>query len=345
MIDLIEDHFSPTWGHTHMLTVGGIAGTDIFQIAMDACMKYHPFYKILVVDGCQDYIGLLRKPIRNYIYYMELFRSIRVPSIEQQMRPLHKFPMELKPGYQTSLVESMIEGYDAMIINNAHLIPNVYLNTLEQYFHGYILSIIDPLDFNGTDFNPAHTLHDTLRKQSPMVAMARSMFDIDTRAVDRKIRGDIKRAKMGKRSIGKLDSNQYVTNSQFILDTIQDKQLHTQFRRNQKFIVASEELHVMSDQNGTPVVVGPGAMLSIMTASKPLMKLRIHSSTKQVYASLSYRYTEKALYVKPANIIMLDEACHHRFQSVVVVLGDEPMTNRLWYSLMKIANTITIVDF
>lgn len=345
MIDLIEDHFSPTWGHTHMMTVGGIAGTDIFQIAMDACMKYHPFCKILVVDGCQDYIGLLRKPVRNYIYYMDLFRSIRIPSIEQQLRPMHKFPMELKSGYQLSLVTSLIEGYDAMIINNAHLIPGVCLNALEQFFNGYILSIIDPLDFNGTDFNPIHTLYDSLRKQSPMIAMARSMFGIDTRAVDRKVRGELKKAKMGKRSIGKIDTNQYVTNSQMILNAIQEKQYHTPFRRNQKFIVASEELCMMNDQNGTPVVVGPGTMLSIMTVSKPLMKLRIHSSTKQVYTSLSYRYTEKALYVKPANIIMLDEACHHRFQSVIVVLGDEPMTNRLWYSLMKIANTITIVDF
>ena len=36
MIDLIEDHFSPTWGRNHVLTVGGIAGTKIFKIAIDA---------------------------------------------------------------------------------------------------------------------------------------------------------------------------------------------------------------------------------------------------------------------------------------------------------------------
>jgi hypothetical protein len=345
MIDLIEDHFSPTWGRNHVLTVGGIAGTKIFKIAIDACMKYHPFEKILVVDGCQDYIGLLRKPVPNYIHYMDLFRSVRIPAIEEQLRPMHTFPMELKSGYQMELADMLMRGYDALIINNAHLIPSTCRTALAKYFPGYVLEIIDPLDFNGTDFHEVPTLHDTLAKQSPLIAMARSMYGVDTRAIDRKVRGDFKKVKMTKRGIGKIDANQYVTNSYDVLNQIQSKQLSSQFRRNQKFVVASEELRMMNDQDNLPVVVGPGTMLSITTASKPLMKLRIHSSTRQVYSTLSYTYTEKALYVKPANIIMADDACHHRFNSIVIVLGEEPMTNRLWYSLLKIANTITIVDF
>jgi len=345
MIDLIEDHFSPTWGRNHVLTVGGIAGTDIFKIGLGACMKYHDFAKILVVDGCQDYIGLLRKPVTNYIYYMDLFRSVRIPAIEQQLRPMHKFPMELKSGYQMALVDAIMCGYDALIINNAHLIPSTCRKAMADMFPGYILEIIDPLDFNGSDFHAVHTLYDSLSKQSPLIAMARSLFGVESRAIDRKVRGDFKKVKMTKRSIGKIDANQYVTNSYDVLNQIQNKQYNSQFRRNQKFIVASEEIRMMNDQNGKPVIVGPGTMFSISTASKPLMKLRIHSSTRQVYSTLSYQYTEQSLYVKPANILMADDACHHRFNSVVIVLGEEPMTNRLWYSLFKIANTITIVDF
>lgn len=345
MIDLIEDHFSPRWGRDHSLTIGGVAGTSIFRIAIDACMKYHDFNRILVVDGCQDYIGLLRKPMHNYVYYMDLFRSIKIPAIEYQMQPGHRFPMELKSGFQMALVEALVRRYDAIIINNAHLIPDACLTAFDQCFFGPILKIVDPLDFNGTDFHVIPTLYDSLSKQSPMIAMARSMFGIDSRVIDRKVKGDFRKAKMSKRSIGKIDTNQYVTNSYTVLKQIQDKQIKSQFRRNQKFIVASEELRIMTDQNGEPVVVGPGTMLSIMTPSKPLMKLRIHSSARQVYSMMSYRYTERSLYVKPANIIMIDDACRHRFNSIVMVLGDEPMTNRLWYSLLKIANTITVVDF
>lgn len=345
MIDLMEDHFAPLWNRNHVLTVGGVIGTSIFKYAMDACMKYYELNQILVIDGCQDYIGLLKKPMHNYMYYMDLFVSIRIPSIEEQMNPYHKFPMELKSGYRMALVNQKLTMYEAIIIQNAHLIPENCLKSIHENFNGQILQIVDPLDFNGIDFHTIPTLYDSLSKQSPMTALARSMFGIDSRCIDRKIHTEFKKMKMSKRSIGKIDTNQYVTNSQEVLNIIQRKQIQSQFRKNQKFIVGSEEIRLYNDQNGEPVTVGPGTMLTLSSVTKPLIQLRVHSSLKHIYSTLSYKYTEKSLYVKPANIITIDDAVYHRFNSLVVVLSDEPMTNRLWYSLMKIANTITVVDF
>lgn len=345
MIDLLEDHFSPQWGNNQLLVVGGIAGTAIFKHAIHACLKSHDFQHILVVDGCQDYIGLLRKPVYNYIYYMDMFMSETIQSIEEQMRPFHKFPMEMIGGYRYHIRENLIYQYEAMIINNAHLIPNEFLSAIHKYFPGIILEIVDPLDLNGIDFHNIPTLYDSLSKQSPLIAMARSMFGIESRVIDRKIKGDFKHVKMSRRGIGKLDVNQYVTNSPSILKQIQYKQIQSQFRRNQKFIVDSDEIRIVSDQNNCLTTIGPKTMLSIMTVSRPLMKLRIHSSSREVYSTLSYTNTRKSLYVKPANILSIDDAIHHRFHSLIVVLGEEPMTNRVWYSLLKIANTITIVDY
>lgn len=345
MIDLLENHFSPKWGSEQVMVVGGIAGTAIFKHAIHACMKSYDFQHILVVDGCQDYIGLLRKPVHNYIYYMDMFMSEPIPSLEEKMRPFHKFPMEMLGGYRYHIQENLIYQYKAMIINNAHLIPDEFLSAIHKYFPGVILEIVDPLDLNGIDFHNIPTLYDSLTKQSPLIAMARSMFGIESRAIDRKVRGDFKQVKMSRRSIGKLDANQYVTNSPMILKQIQDKQIQSQFRRNQKFIVDSDEIRIVSDQNNCLATIGPKTMLSIMTVSKPLMKLRIHSSAREFYSTLSYRNTQKSMYVKPANILSIDDAIFHRFQSLVVVLGEEPMTNRVWYSLLKIANTITIVNY
>ena len=345
MIDLIEDHFSPRWGSNQVLTVGGIAGTAIFKHAIHACLKYHDFTRILVVDGCQDYIGLLRKPILNYVYYIDLFKSIPIPALEVQMQPFHRFPMEMISGYQYQLNESFISHYDAMIINNAHLIPDSFLKAFELYFQGKILHIVDPLDLNGIDFHGIPTLYDSLSKQTSVIALARSMYGIDTRGIDRKIKCEFKKIKMSKRGIGKLDTNQYVSNSNEILKQIQNKQLQSQFRKSQKFIVASEEIRFVYDQNGNTTAIGPNSMLHILSVTKPLMKLRIHASMKDVYMTLSYQPTQRALYVKPANIMSIDDIVHHRFQSIVVVLGDEPMTNRTWYSLLKIANQINVVEY
>jgi hypothetical protein len=276
MIDLIEDHFSPKWNEQHSMIVGGVVGTSIFKHAIHACMRYYDFNTILIVDGCQDYLGLLRKPLHNYIYYMELFRSITIPSIEVISNPFKHHVIEFEDGYQYTIEESYMSKYQAMIINNAHLIPENLRDAIIKYFHGKILCIVDPLDMFGTEFN-VPTLHDSLTKQTSMIALARSMFDIDTRAIDRKIKCEFKRIKMYKRGIGKLDSNQYVTNSQNILDQISEKQYISQFRRNQKFIVKSKAITMLNDQNGDPITVGPNTMCSISTVSRPLMKLRIHS--------------------------------------------------------------------
>lgn len=344
MIDLLEDHFSPKWGDEHVLTVGGVVGTAIFKHAIHACMRYYNFNTIIVVDGCRDYIGLLRKPLHNYIYYMDLFRSKTIPSIERVTNPFERHVIDFEDGYVPMIEESYMNRYKAMIINNAHLIPENLLNAIQKYFYGKILCIVDPLDLYGTEYN-VPTLYDSLSKQTSMIALARSMYNIDTRAIDRKIKCEFKKVKMYRRSIGKIDSNQYVTNSRTVLSQIREKQYASQFRRNQKFIVKSDAFTMLNDQNGTPVTIGPNTICSISIASKPLMKLRIHSSTREFYSNLTYRKNRNGLYVQPANIITIDDAILHRFQNLVVVLGEEPMTNRCWYSLMKIANTLYVVDY
>ena len=344
MIDLIEDHFSPTWGNQKTMIVGGIVGTAIFKHAIHACMKYYDFNAILTVDGCRDYIGLLRKPMHNYIYYMDLFRTKTIPPIETIGNPFKRHVIEFEEGYVPMIEESYMNKYKAMIIHNAHLIPENMLDAIQKYFSGKILCIVDPLDLYGAEFD-VPTLYDSLSKQTSMVALARSMYDIDTRAIDRKIKCEFKRIKMQKRGIGKIDSNQYITNAPNVLSQIREKQYASQFRRNQKIIVKSKSFTMLNDQNGAPITIGPGMMCSISTVSKPLMKLRIHLSTKEFYANLSYHPNRNSLYVQPANIISLEDATLHRFQSIVIVLGEEPMTNRCWYSLMKIANTISVVDY
>lgn len=345
MIDMIEDHFDVKWNSNKLLTVGGIAGTSLFKYAIQSCMKSTPFDKILVVDGCQDYIGLLRKPVPNYIYYLDLFRSFEIPNLTTLMNPYDRPLIRPIPEYQLVLDESMIVRYDALIVQNAHLIPRELLDAITTNFRGNVLHIVDPNDIYGELYPNIPTLYDALTKQSGLIAFARSMYGIETRSVDRKVRCDFKQVKMNRRGIGKIDDKQYITNSETVLQAIREKQLQTQFRRNQKFLVAHKHVQFMNDQNGVPIVIGPNAMLSIMTASKPLMKLRIHSSTRQVYSSLSYMEGAAGLYVKPANIITLEEAMHHRFTSVVMVLGEEPMTVRQWYSLMKIANIISITKY
>jgi hypothetical protein len=226
------------------------------------------------------------------------------------------------------------------------LIPKSYVDAICNEFGGKVLLIVDPLDLFGEQyFGQIPTLYDSLTKQSTIHAFARSIYGIDSRAIDRKIKCDFKSVKIQRRSIGKIDGNQYVTNSESILQTIRDKQLQSPFRRNQKMITAHSHVIFIMDQDGKPCAIGPHTMFSISTVSRPLMKLRIHSSASNIYAGISYLNEKRGLHVKPANIISLDEAAHHRFQSVVLILGEEPMNTRMWYSLLRNVNTLMVARY
>lgn len=347
MIELIEDHFQNEWGSCKILTVGGVAGTAIFKHAIYACTKFLPFEKVLVIDGCRDYIGLLRNPVYNYLYYMDLFASEMVPNIETIQHPMHHFYVKPKAGYVPVLNDRKFKKFGAMIIMNAHLIPLTYLSIITERFGGKILQIVDPYDVDGVDYwMQVPTLYDSLNKQSALIALARSLFDIETRAVDRKIKCDFKTVKMQRRTIGRIDTNQYITNDESILADVRKKQITNGFRRNQKVIVCDNHITLVKDaEEPKRHSIGPMTMLSISQVSSPLMKLRIHSSAHELYSMINYTDNDSGIFVKPANIITLNEASKHRFNSVVIVLGEEPMTRRMWYSLMKIANTISVVRY
>ena len=47
--------------------VGGMTGSEIFRHAIEAAMVYFKFDEILIVEGCQDYIGLDKKNRHNHI--------------------------------------------------------------------------------------------------------------------------------------------------------------------------------------------------------------------------------------------------------------------------------------
>lgn len=345
MIDLIESHFGNAWGGNKVLTVGGIVGTNIFKHVMHVCLKYHNFHKILVIDGCQDYVGLPVKPIRNYIYYLNLFESIEIPSPEKLSHPFYKFLLEPTPGYQIIILPQLLYNYEAVVINNAHLIPENYLNAITSQFSGRIVCIVDPLDMYGERYADVPVIYDSLTKQSALHALARSLYHLDSRAIDRKVNSDFKKIKMSHRSIGKIDTMQYVTNSNKILEEIQMKQMQSLPRRNQKFIVLNPDIQRYTDQQGLSIPIGNGTMLSIASITRPLMKVRIHSSISTIHAMLSYLNKRTGLHVKPANIISIEDMCRHRFHTTCIVLGEEPMTNRSWYSIMKNSNIVNIVDY
>lgn len=345
MIDRVEDFIDGGWKTDMNMTIGCIAGTSTFKNVLNACLKSVNFDRILIIDGCRDYIGLLRKPIPNYLFYQDLFRSTPLPDMIELMDPMRVRYIYPRQGYQLNLIQRIFSGFNVMIINNAQLIPNEYMDMIKANFPGKLVMIVDPFEINTEHFSHVHYVTDSLTKQSSNIAYARSLYKVETRATDKKVRCSFEKIKMARRSIGKLDEKQYVTNSPAILEAIREKQYRSAFRRHMRFISKQPNILFEQDEAYMPLLIGPQTMFSVTSVTKLLLKLRIHSSKAQFWSSITYDQTSSGLLVEPANIISLDQAVHHRFNNVVMVLGEEPMTTRQWYTLLKIGNNISVVDF
>ena len=346
MIDKVETFIEGGWRTDTCLTVGGMAGTLTFKNVLNAIVKTVDFNKIMIVDGCRDYIGLARRSVPNYLFYQDLFRHMPSPDLIDLVDPMRVRVVFPKEGHILYFNTNMVKNFDVMLVNNAQLIPHEYMKMIKTQFCGKLVLIVDPFEIHAENYAREDYVTDVLSKQSMNIAFARSLFDVETRAIDRKVRCSCEQIKMARRSIGKADTKQYITNSDAVLNEVREKQYRIgAARRNMRFVLKEDYITFLPDQDERLITLGPQTMFSVMSVTKTLLKLRIHSTQSQIWSSISYKPKTGGLYVEPANIISLDQAVHHRFKDVVMVLGEEPMTKRQWYTLLKIANNISIVNF
>ena len=351
MIDCLEKFFDSSRKET---VVGGIAGTQIERYVIDAATATTSFSKILVVNGCQDYIGMMKEPLPNVLFWADLF-------ITDMIDPLIPYdpwkPKIYNPEaeYVQRVNTRLLSGYDVILIFNTHLIPSFALKAVSDNFSGQIVYVTDPLEYNGREISwrlgidDFPVISDHLEKVSPMIALARSVFGFDTRAVDRKVKGTLTEAnKIGKRSIGKIDDKQYVTNDYELLREIQQRQYDAPFRKNQKVVVNEDLIDVMLENGVRKASLTGNSMLVMQNpTSKPLMKLRLYNSKIIYAADVTYAKGvmkhKGTISVTPANIIDVSHLTHHRFNNVVFVLGDHTSKTEQ-YTVLKNSNNVIIVN-
>jgi hypothetical protein len=246
----------------------------------------------------------------------------------------------------------ILQNYSVIIINDTHLIPNIYLDAICQNFIGKIICIVDPFDIYGEAYSNVPTVVDSFNKITPINALARETYGIDTRIINKKAKGIISTTKMGIRSIGKIDNKQYITKDPEIIDTVRHKQLRVPIRKNHKVLVTGDSLYESLNSNSVTKhnVVTKNSMIVVDTVqTKPLMRLRIYSSSRTFYGDLVYidepfvRHKCNIL-CKPANILSVDESAYHRYKHSVLVSTDSShFTPRERYSILKNSMNLTIV--
>lgn len=365
MIDYLDDFFESS----HRVTmVGGIVGTPIEKFVLDAALKTTPFSKILVLNGCQDYIGFMKERLDNVLFYADILVSEIIDSY---------IPVDVwKPSMYTPTIEytrrlnmNLLSYYDIIVVFNAHIVPKDVIDSLNKNFGGKIVYVVDPLEtttpvnsivnnvYRHTGFNTP-TIVDSLTKLSPIMAMARNVFGFETRAIDRKIDGTVTQvSKINKRVIGRIDNCQYITDDFQLYNDIQHKQINSTFRKNQKLVVSNgTDVFATSTTSGEKVSLVDGSMLVVSNPNtRPMMQMRIYNS--RIVCGIDVKYNlvindsplaicpQGVIDVIPGNIMTVYQAtvASHRFNKVVLIL-DSKLDKSAKYSILKNTNNLIVVD-
>lgn len=348
MIDLLEEFFNNS-NDSDMEIVGGIAGSPIFKIVTDAALTRYKFERILIVTGCQDYVGIT-KDVLNYVFYADLFMDVMCDPITPY-DPFKPSILNPKPEYHCRLKMSLLNNYDCIIIDQAQLIPSEYVNMITRSYFGKKCYIVDQYDICGvewTSIGDVPTITDSLEKLSPMIAMARATYNIDTRAVDRSIKGGITETKISKRSIGKIggiDDKHYISDDPELIDIVRQKQSHSQLRRNHKLLVVSNRIHSNINEGLRSSSVTKNSLLSVVSANaSPLMRLRIYLSDTIYSGEVTYLDPQSPHLIKvvPANILSITESAHHRYKTAVLICRGHNLSRMERYSIIKNSNNLIV---
>lgn len=365
MIDYLDKFFDNS---TKSIIVGGVAGTQIEKLTISAATRTTKFSRILVVNGCQDYVGLMKEKISNVVFWADVFYEEMVDPVEpcDSWRPSIFNP---KTEYVKRIDTKFINSFDIMLVFNAELIPYEAFRLIDQNFSGKIVYVTDPIDINSCmithcwcDVHDIPVITDSLEKTSPMIAMARSLFGISTRAIDRKVKGSLNQiSKLSKRSIGKLDDKQYFTNDAELFNEVINRQMQTPFRKHQKVVISDDRAIEPIIENGCrkATLVEYSMLVLENPNKKPLMLSRLYNSKTIIPSDLQYDVNGRLCFlnkpgklnVYPANIMYPHDARYHRFNhSVFVRNTNNPscsiVTKEMLYTIFKNSNSVTLVgDF
>lgn len=345
MIDFIEDFTNNP--SERQLIIGGMAGTQLFKYVMDCVLSKVDFENICIMEGCQDYMGLTDpSPCDNHFYYMDIIREMAIPDENTSFDWLLIWN-DVKLTYKKDINMTLIGKYHYLIINDIHLMPIDLVEEICKQFPGKIIGICDPYEAGAERFIGYPNIVDTLTRVSNIVAFARSIYHVSSRGVEKKVKCSVTESKINRRSIGRIEDRQYVTNDKVLAEEIWNKQMLSPFRKGQRLWVTDERIHRFKDKDGHPYVITKNSLLIIdgIYMNSPKVKLRLFSSKFIFESEITYLSDGplNAIHVRPANIIMLNEFPHHRYHNTALITNGE-ITPRERYTILKNTNNLTISE-
>jgi hypothetical protein len=325
---------------------GSIIGCELLKYISALAKTYSVTDRILIIEGCQDYICLMGGPAM-YVYYEDLYDIKAIPDKE-----IDVFKKSWNPITYTTKAEldlRRVTGIRLIIIRHANLIPDDVLNDIKANTNCKIVIMFDPYEIDGERFAGYGTIVDSLTKQSPLIGYTRHIVGATNLGIDNRIRGGVDKVRLSKRSYGRIDNSQHICNDPEIVSEIKNKQISNTIRKNQKFLVTDDRHINGADNVINPTAITRNSLVTLISNNRISPKFVMHNS-KFVYG-MTVTYDQQHLFEKSdvtvtaGNILSIKEASYHRFKDITYIHNKNiPMSLREKYTLLKNSLNVKIVE-
>lgn len=349
MIDIINSYLNKSTFKPIIL--GGIAGTSLFDHVLNACLEMFSYNRICIVEGIQDVIGMKKQSDDhwNHYFYAELFTN-RMIQNQRDTSSFESFMRECSRFVKVPMImsERVISSFDIIIINDAQLIPDEYLNQLKSLCKKVFI-LVDPFEIGGERYFNVPTIIDSLKRLPLLISRARALYDVETRAYDKNMNSTFDTGKISKRSIGKLGDVMFVSKDVNVIEYARNKQFVAPSKKNHRMMIMDNHVIRSAEiSTHTHSIVTKYSLVQVLNYSKisGLYTFRIYASSRTLMATASYDMNDikSRAHVIPANILTPEQVRHHRFKHLTYVAGNENLTVREMYTLMKCTKNLLIVE-
>lgn len=357
MIELLTNFFNiPS---EKFVAVGGMCGSPLLQTVLDCSTTYTSFKNVLIIDGCTDVVYMKQKLDKPMIVNHVPWRNLFVDFIGDDFVPYEPFSLQRRSSnkpIRKIMDTRFLDVYECIVVNNAHLIPKMYLDAFREYSRTKCVFMVDPFDEYGEWFSNVPTITRSFSKVPPIIGMARGVYGVSTDMIDRYAKGVITNGRIPRRTVGRMDDKIYVSNNEELVSEVRKRQMLRKIQRNQRFLITDDRMVMQLDNDLFRNHVGSGDIIiadtqSVLNVRNPY---HIYNSKVRLYMNLKYKnesdknrifgpQDHHKTEVVPANILTVREAALHKNRSVVLVYeNDTELSARNIYSMMKNSINLSI---
>lgn len=347
MLNDLTDFFNSS---NQRIYVGGICGSPLLRTVLDATTTYTKFDRVLVVDGCPDLVYMKdpKHAVANHIY----FRNLMVDKTDSDVFTYDPFsikqPVVNKPAFRYLNIDYM-NMYEVLILNNANLMDEIFINSVMSHYCGKIVVVVDPFEYGAEQYVDVPTIIRSFHKLPPIVGMARAIYNVETDMIHKQHKGGVYQTNIRRNSIGVLGNQMYVSEDEVLIKNIRSRQDMSSIHKNHKFVITDNRVMMCTDENNIAHHLSKDDIVIAgqQNQNNARQPFRIFKSDKWVYMNLVKDvpcdhpfaidgvgiHQTRAL---PANIVNMNTMVRHRFNTTYFIQTDGFITTqRMMYTLMK----------